>query len=89
MRRDSIIIGGQNHFLAQGVDIDQTKQLALQAMRDGGGLVDLVVLGNRSVTALISPGVTIWFESIEVAPDDRDDGDLTTPFYPDHYDPEI
>ncbi|PPF77550.1 hypothetical protein C5B96_15620 [Subtercola sp. Z020] len=80
MRRDLILIDSEIHQLAQGADLEAIKTQALQAVHDGGGLLDLVVVGNKSVTALVSPGVSVQFESIQVPRDDRDDGDLDAPY---------
>lgn len=80
MKRTTITVGGKRYALAQGRAVDGVKAAAVAAVRTGGDLVDIVVLGNREVSVLISPGVPVQFETVEIPEDDRDDGDLRAPF---------
>lgn len=83
MTRDTVRIAGERFVLAQGHDIEQVKQATVQAVRDGGALVDLVVLGNVRASVLVSPGLPVVFTSEELAPeeqDERDTGDLAAPY---------
>lgn len=80
MLRTTINVNGVEYRLAQGRDVDEVKRASVAAVRANGDLVDVVVVGNRLVSILMSPGVPITFESIEVDDDPRDDGDLDSPF---------
>ena len=84
MRRDTVRIGDDRFVLAQGHDIDDVKAATVAAMRANGDLVDLVVLGNREVSVLVSPGVAVVFTSEIVdaeQQDVRDTGDVAFPFH--------
>jgi hypothetical protein len=75
-----MIVQTHRYWLAQGHDIEQLKNAATEAVRDGGGMIDVVIVGNKIVSALISPGLPVLFESEEVDVDDRDTGDVGFPF---------
>ncbi|MWV48011.1 hypothetical protein GRS96_01825 [Rathayibacter sp. VKM Ac-2803] len=80
MIRTTVTIDGKTYGLSQGEDIDALKESSSHAAQAGGGLVEFVVVGNRSVSALVSPGVPVIFEEIEVPDDDRDTGDVHEPW---------
>jgi hypothetical protein len=80
MRRTTMQINGRDYLLAQGQDVDALKQHALAALRDGAGIITATLVGNRELDFVISPGVSITFQNEEVLDDDRDDGDLTSPY---------
>lgn len=80
MERHTVNIAGTTFVLAQGTNIDTTKNAVVQAVRAGGDLVDLVVFGNEKVSALVSPGVAVLFRSLTVDTDNRDTGDTDFPF---------
>jgi len=80
MMRTSVSVNGVEYRLAQGRDIDDVKRATVAAVRSGGDLVDIVVVGNRLVSVLVSPGIPITFEGHEVEVDNRDTGDLDFPF---------
>lgn len=83
MRRDTVKVGGDRFILAQGHSLEEVKSAMVDALRANGGLVDLIVYGNRQVSVLVSPGVPVVFTSevIEIADTDaRDTGDVDTPF---------
>ena len=82
MKRHSVDVAGTNFFLAQGRDVDETKDAVVSAIRSGGDLVDFVVYGNVEVSVLVTPGVPVIFRSEEVEVDERDTGDLAQPFHP-------
>ncbi|MDW4571421.1 hypothetical protein R8Z57_01365 [Microbacterium sp. M3] len=76
-------IGDDRFVLAQGHDIDDVKAATVAAMRANGDLVDLVVLGNREVSVLVSPGVAVVFTSelLDAEQKDvRDTGDVDYPY---------
>jgi hypothetical protein len=82
MRRHFVVIAGATFFLAQGRDVQTIKDSVVTALRAGGGMVDLVVVGNVEVSVAISPGVAVIFQSEEVDLDLRDSGDLADPYRP-------
>ena len=87
MRRDTVTVAGERFVLAQGHGLDDVKERAVRAARDGGGLIDFVVLGNAEVSVLITPGVPVVFASETIEHDDqdlRDTGDVTSVFDPCH-----
>jgi hypothetical protein len=82
MRRHFVVVAGTTFFLAQGRDVQTVKDSVVAALRAGGGLVDLVVVGNVEVSVAISPGVAVLFQSEEIDLDPRDSGDLADPYRP-------
>jgi hypothetical protein len=84
MQRHSLTISGYRYWLAQNGDTDALKQAAIEAVRDGGGVIDFVAVGNKTISALVSSGVPVIFEIEEVDVDERDTGDVNHPF--DEYD---
>ena len=76
-------IGPDKFVLAQGHSLDDVKAATVAALRANGDLVDMVVYGNKEVSALVSPGVPVIFTSeiLDVTEaDDRDTGDTSEPF---------
>jgi hypothetical protein len=82
MKRHYVVVAGTTFFLAQGHDVQTVKDSVVAALRAGGGMVDLIVVGNVEVSVAISPGVAVIFQSEEVDLDLRDSGDLADPYRP-------
>jgi hypothetical protein len=82
MQRITITVSDTPHPLAQDQSIDVIEAAALDAVRRGGDIVRVTLYGNRQLAILVSPGVPITFEVAEVPDEDRDDGDLDSPFEP-------
>lgn len=83
MRQDTVRIGNDRFVLAQGHSIDEVKAATVAAMRANGDLVDLVVYGNKEISVLVSPGVSVVFTSELIDADDedhRDNGDVENSF---------
>lgn len=80
MLRTTVTIDHTKFFLAQSTDVDVLEDEMIAAVRDGGGLIHFTEVGNRRVTALVTPGVGMLLGAREVAADGRDDGDLNAPF---------
>jgi hypothetical protein len=78
--RYTCTVGSSSYILAQGHDVDELKTQMTAAVRSGGGFVDLVLFGNRTVSVLVSPGTSVIFETAEVDTDSRDTGDVAQPF---------
>jgi hypothetical protein len=86
MRRTTMQINGRDYLLAQDQDVDAIKRHALTALRDGGGIITTTLVGNRELDILFGTGIAITFQTDEVPDDDRDDGDLASPFEIPEYD---
>ncbi|MFB2600435.1 hypothetical protein ACEXQE_21800 [Herbiconiux sp. P17] len=82
MQRITITVSDTPHPLAQDQDIAHIEAAALDAVRGGGDIVKVTLYGNRELAILVSPGVPITFEVAEVPDENRDDGDLGSPFEP-------
>jgi hypothetical protein len=82
VRRITITVSDTPHPLAQDQDITVIQTAALDAVRAGGNIVTVTLYGNRELAILISPGVPITFEVADVPDEERDDGDLDSPFEP-------
>jgi hypothetical protein len=82
MLRTTVLVDGQVYPLAQGQDLEAIKAATVEAAREGAGLVDFIVVGNRAVSVLVTPGVRVLFERHEVDVDVRDTGDTESPFSP-------
>jgi hypothetical protein len=86
MRRTTMQVNGRDYLLAQDQDVDAIKQAVLDALRDGGGMITTTLVGNRELDILFGTGIAITFQTEEVPDDDRDDGDLSSPFEIPEYD---
>jgi hypothetical protein len=82
MQRITLTVGDTAHPLAQNQDVGTIQAAALHAVRTGGDIVNVILYGNRQLAILVSPGVPITFEVAEVPDEERDDGDLASPFNP-------
>ncbi|WEK62011.1 MAG: hypothetical protein P0Y60_04420 [Candidatus Microbacterium colombiense] len=80
MIRTQVAVDDVGFFLAQGQDVSDIKKRIEFAAQAGGRFVDFVVLGNRTVSVLMSAAshVVISTESVEF--DARDNGDEGVPF---------
>ncbi|PZF10002.1 hypothetical protein DEJ25_13590 [Curtobacterium sp. MCPF17_011] len=73
-------VDGTAYPLAQGQDLHTLETSVVEADRAGADLVKVTLYGNRSLDVVVTPGVPITFEVDDVADEDRDDGDLSSPF---------
>ena len=85
MIRSSIPIDEATFTLAQGDVVDELSLRIEAALHGGGGFVRFTVVGNREVSALITPHSRVSIATEPVLFDQRDDGDLDRPFGA-HYD---
>lgn len=81
MRRNTVRVGEDRFILAQGHSIDDVKAATVAALRTGGDLIDLIVLGNKE-SVLVSPGVAVVFTSETIATADQDARDTGDVLYP-------
>lgn len=80
MIRTTITIGDAHFLLAQGQDLEALRRRIEEAIHRGGGFVDFVVVGNRTVSALMTGSERVIF-TVETVPfDERDTGDPDVPF---------
>lgn len=80
MVRTRIALNDLEFFLAQGQDAAKIRREMEDAVRGGGGFVEFIVVGNRSVSVLVSAGTQIVFTHETVELDVRDTGDDTAPY---------
>ena len=80
MVRTTIAVGDSHYLLAQGQDYKDLERRIEKALDDGGRFVEFVVVGNRTVSTLItgSQSVALLVETVPF--DDRDTGDVDYPF---------
>lgn len=75
MVQTQVAVNGARFFLAQGQDIDELKRRIEEATASTGTFVDFVVVGNRSVSVLVSARTAVVFAVETVTYDPRDDAD--------------
>lgn len=80
MVRTQVSVDDIDVFLAQGQDTDGLKRQIEDAAHRGGGFVDFTVVGNRTVSVLITPVSRVVFSIETVQYDARDDGNDAAPF---------
>lgn len=73
-------VNGVSVFLAQDQDLDALKERFQEAARTTGTFVDLVEVGNRAVSVLVSSNTTVVISRATVPFDPRDTGDDANPF---------
>lgn len=81
MERVTMRVNGAPFMLAQGQGPERIKNDVVAAARDGAEFVTVSLFGNRSLDVLVTPGVSVTFESETVDFDPRDDGDLDSQFF--------
>jgi len=80
MVRTEITVDGRNSYLAQGQDIVDLKRRIEAAMITAGAFVEFTVVGNRSMSVLISPRSQVVLAVETVQYDPRDTGNDDEPF---------
>ncbi|MBT2484635.1 hypothetical protein J7E28_07975 [Microbacterium sp. ISL-108] len=79
MIRTQVVVDGVPFLLSQGQDLDALKR-SFEAALSTGAFVDFSVVGNREVSVLVSAHTSIVLSIDTVQFDERDDGDLETPY---------
>lgn len=80
MVRTQLAVNESVFLLAQGQDAKDLQRRIEAAVFAGGAFVDFIVVGNRSVSVLVTKSSHIVV-SVETAPyDARDNGDDSAPF---------
>jgi hypothetical protein len=64
-----IIVGDREYFLSSRQDMDAARASAVEAVRAGGGFVDVVDVSGREIGMLVSAGMELRFEVTTVADD--------------------
>ena len=72
-------IDDRSHPLDPGLDLEKVKGDVVEAVRAGGDLVRVAVVGGAVLDVLVAPGVSVAFET-ETSRDDRrhDDDEHST-----------
>ncbi|NII52119.1 hypothetical protein [Frigoribacterium endophyticum] len=68
------------YLLAQDQDTARIEAESVSAAQGGGAILHVTVVGNRTLDVLVTPGVAVTFETVDVDDDDRDDGDTNAPY---------
>lgn len=66
MLQTRIRIDGQDHFLPEGRDPESIMAAVTEQVRSGGGFVELSSTPERTVKALVSPGMSVTVIVTEV-----------------------
>lgn len=80
MVQTAIVIDGSSSLLAQDQDIDDLRQRIEAATASTGRFVDFVVVGNRTLSVLITARSRVMISTSTVHFDPRDTGDVAAPF---------
>lgn len=83
MLQANIRIDGRDHFLPHGDDVEAIMTRITEQLRAGGGFVEIVRTPHRSVSVLISPGVSLIVEVADVDDEpEESDAELETVWRP-------
>lgn len=80
MVRTQVAVNGVGYFLAQGQDLEGLKATIESAAGSSGRFVSFVVVGNRSVSVLVSATTQVVISVETVQHDPRDTGDDESPY---------
>lgn len=80
MIRTEVTIDGASFLLSQDQAVEDLRRRIEDAVQTPGTFVDMTVVGNRSVSVLITPRTHVTISVSTVAFDSRDTGDLEFPY---------
>lgn len=80
MVQTEVTFDGTSFLLSQDQDVGDLRRRIEEAVNTAGTFVDLVVVGNRLVSVLITPRSHVTISVATVAYDARDTGDLDYPY---------
>ncbi len=80
MVQTEVTFDGRGFLLAQDQDVTDLRRRIEAATQTSGAFVDLVVVGNRKLSVLITPHSHVTITEATVPFDSRDTGDLDSPF---------
>jgi hypothetical protein len=69
---DRVRIDGKTYILAPGQEAADLKAAIEAAAKEGARFVDFTAVGGHTISVLISAGVAVRIESIEVSEDEGD-----------------
>jgi len=80
MIQTEVVFDGSRFLLAQDQDVDDLRRRIEAAAKTAGTFVDMVVVGNKAVSVLITPSTQVTISVATVAYDPRDTGDVDFPY---------
>lgn len=80
MVQTEVTFDGTSFLLSQDQDVGDLRSRIEEAVSGSGTFVDVVVVGNRRVSVLITPRSHVTISVATVAFDARDTGDLEYPY---------
>ncbi|MES2169975.1 MAG: hypothetical protein V4479_04545 [Actinomycetota bacterium] len=60
-----ITVDGHEYFLDPERSLDETKNHVVDAVKSGGGLVDIPLAGHSTVSVLVSQSTAVTFETVD------------------------
>ena len=79
MIQTEVVFDGSRFLLAQDQDVDDLRRRIEAAAKTAGTFVDMVVVGNKAVSVLITSSTQVTISVATVAYDPRDTGDVDFP----------
>jgi hypothetical protein len=58
-------VDGNEYYLDPAQSVDETKSEVVDAVKSGGGLVDIRVAGHTTLSVLVSQQMPVTFEAID------------------------
>lgn len=80
MIQTEVVFDGARFLLAQDQDVDDLRRRIEAAAKTAGTFVDMVVVGNKAVSVLITSSTQVTISVATVAYDPRDTGDVDFPY---------
>lgn len=80
MTQTEVVFDGSRFLLAQDQDVDDLRRRIEAAAKTAGTFVDMVVVGNKAVSVLITQSTQVTISVATVAYDPRDTGDVDFPY---------
>ncbi|MFJ4223494.1 hypothetical protein [Microbacterium sp. NPDC089695] len=80
MIRTEVTVDGTSFLLSQDQKVEDLRRRIEAAVETAGVFVDMTVVGNRSVSVLVTPRTHVTISVATVAFDPRDTGDLDLPY---------
>jgi len=78
MRLLELTIGTRHFYLPEKTDLGEVEHAIEDAARSGGGMIGIPRLSQHPVSALITPGMPVFIEHVDLADDNREDNDDLT-----------
>jgi hypothetical protein len=58
-------VDGNEYYLDPDLSVDETKNHVVDAVKSGGGLVDIQLADHATVSVLVSQRIPVTFETVE------------------------